>query len=348
MPQAPRRVVCTIVDSRHLELAYTLWQSMTWQQPVKFVTLVCERSPVDLSSYRRRLTRLGCSMELLPVTELPATDRLQVFMTRFPTLDMVRWALKPVLLEYLLQDHEQAIFLDSDIYFTGNYGFLWDEMDCGILLTPHYRPIVPLLAEDATHWRNKAFLFNMTDGIFNAGFVGVTRRGLPVLDWWRQPCEWLISNDKAYGLFWDQKYLDLVPVYFQEHYKTLTHRGCNVAAWNDRQYTWSTKDAKIYLEHEDQRYPLVFIHGYNHSMQSNHYVVRAIAAAYIEQLAANFELIYPHGRPEAVDGRDRMPVELPPAQEHHPGDRRDQGPVRKDQDLPLGQRSGREGLRLSH
>ena len=58
------------------------------------------------------------------------------------------------------------------------------------------------------------------------------------------------------GLFVDQAYLDLLPIYF-ESVKILRHRGCNVANWNQIECQREENQPGVITING---FPLVFIH----------------------------------------------------------------------------------------
>ena len=141
-------------------------------------------------------------------------------------MDCFRWSIKPVFINFLLdQNYDQVFYLDCDLHFFASFDFLSDDLDGnGVLLTPHWRASNPQMDE---------FNFSVlqTSGLFNAGFVGVSRHGRQAMEWWATVCAYKCKKASNEGLFVDQAYLDLLPVYF-DNIKIEKHRGCNVANWN--------------------------------------------------------------------------------------------------------------------
>lgn len=143
------------------------------------------------------------------------------------SMDRLRWSLKPVFLNYLFarENVMRAIYVDSDIFFFNPHDFLFLELDSAdILLSPHWRSSDPVL--DAANFEK-----NLIEGLFNGGFIGATAKASHILDWWARACLYECVQNRARGLYDDQKYLDMMPVFF-EGVKVLRHRGCNVAEWN--------------------------------------------------------------------------------------------------------------------
>lgn len=165
--------------------------------------------------------------------------------------DKLRWALKPVFLSALLAEHcDKIIYTDNDICFFSSPSFLFDKLsESNVLLTPHNYSF------DST--KNQIwFEANFWVGLYNAGFIAASKKGLPALNWWAQCCAYNVKRAPWRGLFDDQKYLDLMPVVF-ENVEVLKHKGCNVAGWN-LENNIRIKNSEIVVIDPD--FPIVFIH----------------------------------------------------------------------------------------
>jgi len=140
--------------------------------------------------------------------------------------DYFRWALKPVFIGTLLEKgFTKVLFTDPDVYFVGNFSFLFDALDTSnVLLTPHWANTDPTENEDS-------LLAVLKGGLYNAGFVGANSSGAEAMNWWAGMCHYKTEDRKELGLFVDQKYLDILPVQF-EKVEVIKHRGCNLASWN--------------------------------------------------------------------------------------------------------------------
>lgn len=140
--------------------------------------------------------------------------------------DSLRWALKPIYLKHLLlQDFDAVIYCDNDIYFYNSLDFIFDDLtENSFIITPHFYKANPLKEQN---WLEA----NFRVGLYNAGFIGANLNGIEILDWWANCCLYNIKKSYWRGLYDDQKYLDLIPILF-ENVKILKHRGCNVAGWN--------------------------------------------------------------------------------------------------------------------
>jgi hypothetical protein len=164
--------------------------------------------------------------------------------------DEFRWSLKPVFLEFLLDNYESVIYVDNDIFFFDDYCFLFDELkQFDILLSPHNYPADP---EKNQNWLEA----NFRVGLYNAGFVGANQNAKKTLAWWAKCCLYRCEKNYFRGLFDDQKYLDLVPI-IHPNTKVIAHKGCNVAEWNAQICVKSEKDKQVVI---NEVFPLIFYH----------------------------------------------------------------------------------------
>lgn len=167
----------------------------------------------------------------------------------------LRWACKSLYLNHLLNSgYDKVIYVDNDICFYSSPDFLFEKLKISsVLLTPHHYPTDPSKDQN---WLEA----NYKVGLFNAGFIGVNASAKPMLEWWSECCLYNIKKSYWRGLFDDQKYLDLVPVLF-ENVEILNHKGCNVAGWNIINSPRSEDQNKVIVI--DKKWPIVFIH-YNY------------------------------------------------------------------------------------
>lgn len=163
--------------------------------------------------------------------------------------DKLRWAMKAPFIRFLLPFCNKVVYIDNDVHFFDDASFLFEELNNNrVLLTPHYYPADPCREQN---WLEA----NFRVGLYNAGFFAARQGAEQVLDWWMECCLYNIKKSSWRGLFDDQKYLDLVPVLFEEA-GILRHRGCNLAGWNYRTCKVSGSPERPLV---DDR-PVVFIH----------------------------------------------------------------------------------------
>jgi hypothetical protein len=154
---------------------------------------------------------------------LPERQVLELAMS----YDLVEFAtaVKPLVLQALLREHEQVAYLDPDTYAVSPMEELSPALDAsnGLLLTPHFLDPVPPTSEfDEGH------LLHV--GSYNLGFCAVDRRAGDFLDWWWGHLQTECLHDPIAGLFVDQKWVDLGSVLFGG--TGLQHRGYNISFVN--------------------------------------------------------------------------------------------------------------------
>lgn len=164
-------------------------------------------------------------------------------------------ALKPYFGNYIFDKYkevDQLIFLDSDILLFDDLNPVYESLDFNsIVLSPHSLSTVP----NGTDFDDRVFL---RSGIYNAGFFGLKRdqNSKSFLNWWMGKLRNECFFDSKRGMFAEQLWLNLVPLYFDKAH-ILKHLGCNVAYWNLHERTLSEHDGKYYV---NNTYPLIFFH----------------------------------------------------------------------------------------
>lgn len=209
-------IFCTISTFLHLYKAFALADSLAkFSGHLKLLLLDGIVQDIELE--------IPKNITFLTLEEIDS-DRTRVVLKKYKG-DQRRWALKSVLLLYVLKQNKKVIYVDNDIYFFNDYSFLEEELnENAIILTPHFYPSNPK--------KNQTWLeANFRLGLFNAGFIGVNRNAMSALEWWSDCTIYEIKKAYWRGLFDDQKYLDLFPVLF-DGVKIIKHRGCNFAGWN--------------------------------------------------------------------------------------------------------------------
>ena len=163
--------------------------------------------------------------------------------------DYLRWALKPGFTMFLLEQMGQVIFCDNDLFFYNDPSKIFDTcLTNDMTISPHWRSISNGHADEMK--------YNFMHGLYNGGFYTAKRSSANILDWWAENCCVECSADSPY-YYVDQKYLDLLPLYFGDQVGILKHTGCNVAACNRTHLLRSVgeKDEILVDGHE-----IIFIH----------------------------------------------------------------------------------------
>lgn len=163
-------------------------------------------------------------------------------------------SIKGPALEHLLQRGDQVIYLDPDtMLFAPMTVFREHLAKCSILLTPHQIRPTPI---DNPHIADE--IDSLRYGIFNFGVFAVrsTTQGSEFAKWWSDRLSKYSVDDVTRGLFTDQKWANLVPVFFSEAEIHL-EAGMNVASWNLHQRPVTINDKGDYLVDGS---PLVLYH----------------------------------------------------------------------------------------
>jgi hypothetical protein len=190
---------------------------------VHFVIGLVDRLPsgMDLDQWR--------PFELFPVEKLP----LPQFAEMEQKYDVVELntAVKPYYMEYLYSRDpkvEAVIYLDPDIVVFGSFKPLLEKLrNFNIIVTPH----------DCTYDNSALNIYYETamlgTGIYNLGFIATARREttFAFLKWWQKRLLDYCYYRGAMGVFVDQLWVTLAPLYFEGVYveKDL---GYNMCYWN--------------------------------------------------------------------------------------------------------------------
>ena len=134
-------------------------------------------------------------------------------------------ALKPWLLEHLLEQGDHAVYFDPDIEIFAPLDELASlATEHSIVLTPHTTQPLPrdglLPSEEML----------MRAGVYNLGFIAVGSAAKPFLGWWQERLRRDCIVDVEQGVFVDQRWIDFVPSLFP--HTILGDTAYNVAYWN--------------------------------------------------------------------------------------------------------------------
>jgi len=222
-------------------------------------------------------------VHLLVVDALPAGFSLEKeafdFITPAENLgipDFERWvfghriveactAVKPFMLRRLLeQGYSQVFYFDPDIALFFPLTEMLAEFDsASILLTPHQTE--PETEAGAVRDNE---ICSLKHGVFNFGFVGVANddNGRAYAGWWADRCHLACYDDIPNGVFTDQKWNDLTPIFFAG-VKILKSPAYNVATWNySRRLVEGTVENGFTVNGE----PLVFHHFTGYDSGAHH------------------------------------------------------------------------------
>lgn len=210
----PDVAVATIIAKNYLSYARVLARSFLQFHPeIPFFVLVID----EAAGY------FDPALEPFPVLRLPLSA------ARGGSVEQVAAGAKPCLLQHLLdQGFSSALFLDPDILVLDDLQALLSQVQQhAVVLTPHL--MAPLTGTD----RVQRELNILQSGVYNGGLVGVSEgpSGRRFLTWWRDRLDAHCDHDIARGLYYDQRWLDLAVVFFDDVF--IVRDPCyNVAHWN--------------------------------------------------------------------------------------------------------------------
>lgn len=259
------RTFCTIITGNYRPYAITLYRSLLEFNPNEMMhVLICDENKIqpDLEFP---------NLHFHYVNDIFKEYKADLLITKYrDDPDALRWSLKPVYIRYLLRNgFGKVIYTDCDIFFFNDYEFLFKELDrYNVLLTPGRTTSNPYVHEEE-------FLSGYKYGLFNAGFIGASKKSLDALKWWTNCCSYKIETNFEEGLFVDQKFLDALPVLF-DNIGIVRHKGCNIAFWNQHECKRILVNGEVLINAE---YPIIFIHF------TNKYIP--------ELLSGNDPMIYP-------------------------------------------------------
>jgi len=210
---------CTVVARNYLAYARVLTASVHRVHPdavVSVLVLDDIDDPVDETVE---------PFEVIRPTDLDIEPREFHHMATIYNVLELATALKPWVLRRLLQTDEVVCYLDPDIQVFGSL----DQIEVlarkhSIVLTPHSMTPLP---------RDGMIPSELTirqAGIFNLGFIAVSRSSGRFLAWWMERLRRECRIAPEQGLFVDQRWIDFVPSYFE--HTVIFDEGYNVAYWN--------------------------------------------------------------------------------------------------------------------
>jgi glycosyltransferase involved in cell wall biosynthesis len=240
---------CTIIARNYLPAARVLTKSFQeHHRDCPFTTLVVD----DID---REVDEAAEPFDVLRLADLGIEHDEALRMAAIYDVTELCTALKPWLLETLLdRGTETVVYLDPDIK-------IYDPLDevvraasgHGIVLTPHVTHPMP---RDGL---NKSETEVLLSGIYNLGFIAVTRLADDFLSFWQTRLKRECIVDPTNMRFVDQRWVDFAPGLYPVY--ILRDTSYNVAYWNLDQRDLAFRDGRYLVDGN----PLHFFHfsGYS-------------------------------------------------------------------------------------
>ncbi|KZE63410.1 hypothetical protein AWM68_15455 [Fictibacillus phosphorivorans] len=232
-------IFCTSVCANHLALAKVLAKSINEHMPgSKIVVCLVEKELPDIKE------GLEIFDEIVLAKDMGFANYEQIIF-KYSQYEAAG-ASKGQLCQYVFNNYpseSHVVYLDADTQVFGPFTEVMEAFRShSIVLTPH------LL--NPTYDPN--FLFGefalLNSGIYNTGFFALKRskESQDFLDWLCERLEQHCYQNPVQGLFIEQKWFDLVPIFFDKVF-TLNHPGYNIAYWNvfERNFTRSNSGYSV-------------------------------------------------------------------------------------------------------
>ena len=250
------KIAYTVCSANYLPFAKSLADSFIQHNPgYQFVIALAD-------TFRDYDTGFFSPHLVIPVEEMQISG-LEEMNAKYSIFELT-CALKPFVAEYLFNKYPQSsivFYFDSDILVFNPLTVAETVLEHhSIALTPHISK--PQLITISVNTE----LDVLRTGLYNAGFFGLKRSGSTTifLNWWKERLREYCFNDAAHGLFVDQLWLDLVPVYFRDTC-IIYDAGYNLAYWNLSERSLSGKEGDYQV---DDTCPLVFFHYSGYAIEN--------------------------------------------------------------------------------
>lgn len=216
-------IVFTSICANYIPKAKVLANSLKLHNPdVKFVVCLVERT-IHQSTYGENIDFV------IPVTKLKIPN-FESFIFKYNQAEAAT-AVKGYFFQELLKKffkEDKFVFLDPDLLVMASFTELEKAMsNHNIVLIPH--AIEPESSMNSIIDNEISFLKH---GVFNLGFLGIRRseESIRFLKWWSKRLHEFCHIDYCRGLYTDQKWMDLVPCFFNPY--IFKNPGYDVAPWN--------------------------------------------------------------------------------------------------------------------
>ena len=239
-----KNAVFTICAKNYLAQARTLGDSIRRYHPeLAFYIFLADESQGLLDPEREK----QCMIEVREI----GIPQFRSMAFQYDVLEL-SCAIKPFCFDYLFRkDYERAIYLDPDICVYNSLDSIFDLLDRDfIVLTPHLTKMN--IADDGSTSED-VFLFC---GAYNLGFAALRhcQESSGFLEWWKVRLETKGFADRLDAYHVDQKWIDLIPGYFDQGVCISRNPGYNAAHWNMHQRPLSVSQGVYYVD----EHPLVF------------------------------------------------------------------------------------------
>ena len=241
--------IFTSITSNYIPKARVLARSVKTHVPgAVFHLLLCDQPPAGFDLDQEDFDSL-ISLDDLPI------DNRQAWIFQHNVVELCT-AVKGMGFQEIFRrfNADKVLFFDPDMVIFSGIESIAQQLDQhSVLLTPH---------QTEPETTRSAILDNEVSslkfGVFNLGFLAVRNcpEGRRFIEWWSDRLRDFCFDDRAQGIFTDQKWVDLAPAFFPD-LGILRGPQFNVSTWNinSREITGDVTGG-IYVN----RAPLCFYH----------------------------------------------------------------------------------------
>jgi hypothetical protein len=256
------KIIFTLCSNNYLAHARALGDSiLKFDKDIRFVIGL-----VDLKDNTIQYNDYP-DFEILPYNEI-GFSFFEEMLGQYNVIEF-NTAVKPFYIDYFFKKYgneTDVLYIDPDILFYQSSQSIFD------LLKQHDIVVTPNLTEVDTAI-SPGELASLRHGMFNLGFIGLrnTDESRRFVEWWMNRLRTHCKIDKGWGIFVDQKWVDLAPLYFKNFHITY-EKGFNMAWWNLSERKLVYDNEAYYVN--DLSHPLVFYHFSGYKPGSIYYTGR--------------------------------------------------------------------------
>jgi len=228
---------CTIVAHNYLPQARILAESFKKFHPDSTFYIVIVDRPIEA-----RLVESD-SFQVVAITDVDFGAEGFSHLAAIYDVTEFATSVKPFVLKQLVSSHDCVFYIDPDIkIFASLLPLVEKTLEHGWSLTPHSMKPIERNNRQPTEQEIKGA------GIYNLGYIGVSKHATEMLEWWAERLRRDCIIDVPNQLFTDQRWIDMAVGIFPVHIERST--AYNVAYWNlDHRRLW--KDGETYMVDDD-------------------------------------------------------------------------------------------------
>jgi len=236
--------ICTIISKNYLSYARVLANSFLEHNKGEIFVLLTDKIDGFFDYSKERFT-------IIEIEELKdKIPNFNSFCFQYNSTEL-NTAVKPFFLEFLFEKFrmDKLVFLDPDILVTDSFDNLRTLLDNNSLI------LIPHITEPYTDVAKPSELHILKSGVYNLGFLGLsyTKTTKQLLKWWKGRLQRFCISDVENGLFVDQKWMDLVPGFFEDIF-ILRDTSYNIAYWNFHYRKCTLNGTKISIDGRAARF----------------------------------------------------------------------------------------------